>query len=85
MGLIATIFGGEDERNPRSPSFVSMVGARDPWDLDFPLISWGPYNDFSLRQALESLAIFGELGAAKTMGPLQHFCCGTWKSAWAAW
>jgi TraM recognition site of TraD and TraG len=58
---------------PRDPSFVSMVSAGDPWDLNFPLIDFGPYDHFTLRQALESVAIFGELGAAKTTGSAATF------------
>jgi hypothetical protein len=45
-----------------------MYAARDPWNLDFPLFAWSPYETFTLRNAVESVAIFGELGAAKTTG-----------------
>ncbi|MGH9665210.1 MAG: hypothetical protein ACRD9L_12365, partial [Bryobacteraceae bacterium] len=49
-----------------TPLLGAMVGARDPWNLDFPLFTWSPYDAFTLRNAVESVAIFGELGAAKT-------------------
>jgi hypothetical protein len=45
-----------------------MVQAKDPWNLDFPLFNWSPSDAFTLRNAVESVAIFGELGAAKTTG-----------------
>jgi hypothetical protein len=45
-----------------------MLSGRDPWDLDFPLFNWSPYDPFLLRNAVESVAIFGELGSAKTTG-----------------
>jgi hypothetical protein len=49
-------------------SLSSMLGAKDPWNLDFPLFQWSPSDVFTLRNAVESVAIFGELGAAKTTG-----------------
>jgi type IV secretory pathway TraG/TraD family ATPase VirD4 len=51
-----------------TPPLSSMLGARDPWNLDFPLFTWSPDDAFTLRNAVESVAIFGELGAAKTTG-----------------
>jgi hypothetical protein len=57
-----------DYKGPQVAPFGSMVAAGDPWDLDFPLFEWAPGCPFSLRSALESVAIFGELGAAKTTG-----------------
>ena len=57
-----------DYNGPQIPPFGSMIAARDPWDLDFPLFQWSPSDSFTLRNALESVAIFGELGAAKTTG-----------------
>lgn len=71
MGVLTSVFG--NNKIPRDPSFGSMVGARDPWDLDFPLIKWGPYDHFTLRNAVESVGIFGELGAAKTTGSAATF------------
>jgi hypothetical protein len=50
------------------PSLGAMVSAKDPWNLDFPLFNWSPSDAFTLRNAVESVAIFGELGAAKTTG-----------------
>ena len=46
----------------------AMISGHDPWNLDFPLFQWSPYDVFTLRSAVESVAIFGELGAAKTTG-----------------
>jgi len=54
--------------SPHDSSFGSMLGGRDPWNLDFPLFQWSPHDAFLLRNAVESVTIFGELGAAKTTG-----------------
>jgi hypothetical protein len=53
---------------PQGPAFLSALIARDPWDLDFPLFQWSRWDWFTLRNSFESVAIFGELGAAKTTG-----------------
>ncbi len=50
------------------PRLGAMLRARDPWNLDFPLFQWSQFDSFTLRHAVESVAIFGELGAAKTTG-----------------
>jgi hypothetical protein len=50
------------------PPLSKQLAARDPWNLDFPLFQWSPDDAFTLRNAVESVAIFGELGAAKTTG-----------------
>jgi len=70
MGLIADFLSGHrnGKRPLREPSIGTMVAGRDPWDLDWPLFEWSPYDVFSLRNAVESVAIFGELGSAKTTG-----------------
>jgi hypothetical protein len=73
MGILAEFFS--DHRNgknqsggPHDSSLGAMLVAKDPWDLDFPLFQWSPDDSFTLRNAVESVAIFGELGAAKTTG-----------------
>ena len=58
-----------------------MLGGHDPWSLDFPLFQWSPHDAFLLRNAVESVTIFGELGAAKTTGSaawilLKYLCIG---------
>lgn len=63
----------DDFFNPKTvrygpPPFGKMLGARDPWNLDFPLFLFSKADAFTLRNAVESVAIFGELGAAKTTG-----------------
>jgi hypothetical protein len=70
MGLIADFLGGKRNGTgpPRGSSIGTTAGGRDPWDLDLPLFEWSPWDVFSLRNAVESVAIFGELGAAKTTG-----------------
>src|SRR5271154_5758947 len=70
MGLIADFLGGKRNGNepPQGPSIGAIAGDRDPWDLDWPLFEWSPWDVFSLRNAVESVAIFGELGSAKTTG-----------------
>jgi TraM recognition site of TraD and TraG len=45
-----------------------MFAAKDPWSLDWSLFAWSQADTFTLRNAVESVAIFGELGAAKTTG-----------------
>lgn len=45
-----------------------MLQGKDPWSLDWPLFQWSPWDGFTLRHAVESVAIFGELGAAKSTG-----------------
>jgi len=58
----------DNDATPRDPSLRSMLKAGDPWNLDAPLFMWSPYDAFTLRNAVESVCIFGELGAAKTTG-----------------
>jgi hypothetical protein len=53
---------------PADPSLSGMLAARDPWQLDSPLFDWARGDSFTLRHALEAVAIFGEIGAAKTTG-----------------
>ncbi|MGJ5813599.1 type IV secretory system conjugative DNA transfer family protein [Paludibaculum fermentans] len=67
MSLFDTFFRSKEVR-VFTPSFPAQMRARDPWDLDFPLFLWGQNDAFTLRNAVESVAIFGELGAAKTTG-----------------
>lgn len=68
MSLLGRLFNANDGMGPRDPSLGSMLKSRDPWDLSFPLFSWSQQDHFTLRNAVESVAIFGELGAAKTTG-----------------
>lgn len=68
MNLFGKTFGHKNGMGPRDSSLGSMLKSRDPWDLNFPLFSWSARDHFTLRNAVESVAIFGELGAAKTTG-----------------
>lgn len=68
MKLFGKSIGNNNETGPRDTSLGSMLKGRDPWDLAFPLFSWSAHDHFTLRNAVESVAIFGELGAAKTTG-----------------
>src|SRR5580698_3392602 len=68
MRFFNQLFGGNNFTEPHDPSIGAMLRGRDPWNLDFPLFKWSPYDAFTLRNAVESVAIFGELGAAKTTG-----------------
>ena len=43
------------------------------WDLDKPLLRISQYDVFTQRNAEEAVAIFGELGAAKTTGSAAQF------------
>jgi hypothetical protein len=68
-GLVAWLFVRDgDGTAPRDSSLGAMLAGHDPWNLDFPLFQWSPFDFFSLRNAVESVCIFGELGAAKTTG-----------------
>jgi hypothetical protein len=54
---------------------------KDRWSLDSPLGYWSPYDLFLLRHAVEQIAIFGEIGAAKSTGSgawllLNYLCSG---------
>jgi type IV secretory system conjugative DNA transfer VirD4/TraG family protein len=68
MGLIPRFSGHDNTASVSEASPLSMIAGRDPWDLNFPLFQWSAYDAFTLRNAVESVAIFGELGAAKTTG-----------------
>jgi type IV secretory pathway TraG/TraD family ATPase VirD4 len=68
MSLFSRFLAGSNGTGLHDPSFGAMLGGHDPWDLNFPLFQWSPYDTFTLRNAVESVAIFGELGAAKTTG-----------------
>jgi type IV secretory pathway TraG/TraD family ATPase VirD4 len=68
MSFFGKLLSSNNGMGPRDSSLGSMLGARDPWDLSFPLFSWSDHDRFTLRNAVESVAIFGELGAAKTTG-----------------
>lgn len=68
MTLLGKLLGNNNGMGPRDASLGSMLKGRDPWDLGFPLFSWSAHDHFTLRNAVESVAILGELGAAKTTG-----------------
>jgi hypothetical protein len=68
MNPFAQFLTHNNSKEPRPAGLGSMLAARDPWDLSFPLFAWSPRDSFTLRNAMESVAIFGELGAAKTTG-----------------
>jgi hypothetical protein len=67
MSLFDNFFRAKADRIGEPP-FNALYRARDPWNLDFPLFLWAQNDAFTLRNAVESVAIFGELGAAKTTG-----------------
>jgi len=68
MKLLGKYLGNNNGMGPRDPSLGSMLGSGDPWNFDCPIFSWSRDDHFTLRNAVESVAIFGELGAAKTTG-----------------
>jgi hypothetical protein len=68
VDLFTRLWKGTSGAAPRASSFGAMLTGRDPWNLDFPLFQWSPWDAFTLRNAVESVCIFGELGAAKTTG-----------------
>jgi hypothetical protein len=68
MNFLGRIFGENGGPVPRDPTFGAMVGGHDPWDLNFPLFQWSPFDFFLLVQALSNILIFGENGASKSTG-----------------
>jgi hypothetical protein len=68
MSFFNRLWNAGNSAEPRDASLGSMLAGGDPWNLDFPLFQWSPYDAFTLRNAVESVCIFGELGAAKTTG-----------------
>jgi hypothetical protein len=67
-GCVLNGFLGSNHVVPRSASLAAMLGGQDPWNLDWPLFQWSPYDVYTLRSACESICIFGELGSAKSTG-----------------
>jgi hypothetical protein len=53
---------------PKDATLGNMLGGKDPWNLDFPLFQWSPFDVFTLKNAVEAVCIMGELGAAKSTG-----------------
>jgi hypothetical protein len=68
MNFLGRIFSAGDGSAPRESSFGAMLSGHDPWDLNFPLFSWSPFDVFRLFMAFAGIVIFGELGAAKSTG-----------------
>lgn len=66
--VFTRLFGETIWGTARESSLGAMVAAKDPWDLDFPLFDWSPWDPCRLRSGVESVAIFGELGSAKSTG-----------------
>ena len=67
-GVINAALSPNRDAVPHDSPLATMLGGKDPWNLDFSLFQWTPRDGFLLRNALESVAIFGELGAAKSTG-----------------
>jgi hypothetical protein len=59
MSFFNWLWNANDSAEPRDPSLGSMLAGGDPWNLDFPLFHWSPYDAFTLRNAVESVCIFG--------------------------
>jgi hypothetical protein len=68
MKLLDAFFREHGNGKPKRPPAAAMLGGNDPWDLDCRLFQWSREDHFTLRNAVESVAIFGELGSAKTTG-----------------
>jgi hypothetical protein len=69
LGLVAwRYYEGKHGGGPKDAPLSKMISGKDPWNLDFPLFQWSPFDVFSLRNAVESVCIMGELGAAKSTG-----------------
>ena len=61
-------FHRERGAEPKEATLGNMFGGKDPWNLDFPLFQWSPFDVFTLKNAVEAVCIMGELGAAKSTG-----------------
>src|ERR1700691_295936 len=59
---------GKNGGTARDSSIGAMLGGHDPWDLNFPLFQWSPYDFFRLVNAFANVGIFGENGSAKSTG-----------------
>lgn len=57
-----------ERKNPSRSVPTPQVS--EQWNLDRSLFRWSPWDAFTLRNAFESVAIFGELGAAKSTGSM---------------
>ena len=68
MSFFNRLWNAGNSAEPRDASLGSMLAGGDPWNLDFPLFQWSPWDTFHLRNAFESVAITGELGSSKTTG-----------------
>ncbi len=73
MNLLKDWLGMNRAAVSRVAAASSTMPARDPWNFDVPLFHWSPGDGFTLRNGQESVAIFGELGAAKTTGSAARF------------
>src|ERR1035438_5690215 len=40
--VINAVLGWSRDAAPRDSSLAAMLGAKDPWNLDFPLFQWSP-------------------------------------------
>ncbi len=49
-------------------SATSKVTPPAPFDLDTPLVTFSPLDGFTIRHAVEGVAIFGAVGSGKTSG-----------------
>lgn len=66
MRWFTELFRENNGALPRDPSLSAMFKGRDPSSLDAPLFQWSSSDVFTLKNALDSVCIFGEQGAAKT-------------------
>lgn len=67
-GVLNGLLSPTGPGSPSDASLGAMFKGGDPWALECPLFKWSPKDAFTLRNAVESVCIMGELGAAKTTG-----------------
>ena len=66
--MVWQYFDRKHGAEPKESSLGNMLAGKDPWNLDFPLFQWSPFDVFTLKNAVEAVCIMGELGAAKSTG-----------------
>lgn len=67
IGLISSFIDGSGAGIPREAWFYLVVAERNPWNMDFRVFQWLA-NDFrTARNAIESVRVFGQVGATTTL------------------
>lgn len=74
MKFMKRIFSGRPGATVTSSSKIAHEA--EEWDLDQVVLSLAPFDALTLRHAVEGIAIFGGVGAAKTTGSAAQILLG---------